>query len=436
MNLKELREKRQAKIDEAQGILTEAGKRAPESRSLTADEKTKYDGLDKEIDDLDTDIKRAEKAEQRAKDDAGRTQPINSHNTTEARDIASYSLLKAVRSLAGGAPLEGIEREMHQQAESEARATGKEVNGVGIPQMLLSRRDNSITQPTQPEDGSAVKVVDTVRPVIDLARPKSVLRALGATFLGGLVGDVGVPSLSQGAKSTFKGEIETLDKSNQKFKDAKLTPHRMGTWVRRSKQFLLQTSPGIEALLRQDLEKSIVQELERVAINGDGVDDEPLGILNYTDILQLALGANGGVPDRDTLILLESLVEGQDFNLDSAGYLINVATKSKLKRTKVDAGSGIFLMNDNRELNGYPVQVTTNVPRNLNKGTVTNNSLSAAIFGDWTQLLIGQWGGLDITVDNITLAKQGQVEIIIQTFHDVLAAQPKAFAAVKDLVTT
>jgi HK97 family phage major capsid protein len=323
---------------------------------------------------------------------------------------------------------------MHQQAVADARALGQDVNGVGIPQLLLNRRDNSITQPTQPEDGSTVKAVDTVRPVIDLARPKSVLRALGATFLPGLVGDVGVPSLSQGAKSTFKGEIEELAKSNQKFKDAKLTPHRMGTWVRRSKQFLAQTSPAIEALLRSDLEKSVVQELERVAINGDGQDNEPLGILNYADILMLALDANGAAPDRDTLVLLEALVEGQNLALDSSGYLINVSTKAKLKRTKVDAGSGLFLMNSNTDLNGYPVQVTTNVPRNLSKGT-SNEKLSAAIFGDWSQLLIGQWGGLDITVDNITLAKQGQVEIIIQTFHDVLAAQPKAFAAVKDLLT-
>jgi HK97 family phage major capsid protein len=429
--LQRLREKRAKKVEEAQALFNKA---KGESRSLNAEEATAYDALMLEVRSLATDIKRAEEQEELEREAAGNTQPINNHNTTEARDIEKYSLLKVVRSMSGGAALEGIEREMHQQAVADARALGQDVNGVGIPQLLLSRRDNSITQPTQPEDGSAVRTVDTVRPVIDLARPRSVLRALGATFLTGLVGDVGVPSLSQGAKSTFKGEIEELAKSNQKFKDAKLTPHRMGTWVRRSKQFLAQTSPAIEALLRADLEKSVVQELERVAINGDGQDNEPLGLLNYTDILALALGANGAVPDRDTLVLLEALVEGQNLALDSSGYLINVATKSKLKRTKVDEGSGLFLMNSNTDLNGYPVQVTTNVPRNLSKGS-SSEKLSAAIFGDWSQLLIGQWGGLDITVDNITLAKQGQVEIIIQTFHDVLAAQPKAFAAVKDLLT-
>jgi HK97 family phage major capsid protein len=429
--LQRLREKRAKKVEEAQALFNKA---KGESRSLNAEEATAYDALMLEVRSLAVDITRAEEQEDLAREAAGNTQPINTHTTQEARDLSKYSLLKVVRSMSGGAPLDGIEREMHQQAVADARSLGQDVNGVGIPQMLLSRRDNSITQPTQPEDGSAVREVDTVRPVIDLARPKSVLRALGATFLTGLVGDIGVPSLSQGAKSTFKGEIETLDKSNQKFKDAKMTPHRMGTWVRRSKQFLAQTSPGIEALLRADLEKSVVQELERVAINGDGQDNEPLGILNYSDILQLALGVNGEAPDRDTLVLLEALVEGQNLALDSSGYLINVATKAKLKRTKVDAGSGLFLMNSNTDLNGYPVQVTTNVPRNLSKGT-NSEKLSAAIFGDWSQLLIGQWGGLDITVDNITLAKQGQVEIIIQTFHDVLAAQPKAFAAVKDLLT-
>jgi HK97 family phage major capsid protein len=429
--LQQLRERRDAALARAKTPFNAA---KGESRSMTAEETTAYDTAMAEVRSLATQILQAEEQERLDAEEAGRTPSLNTHNNQEARDLSKFSLLKVVRSMSGGPALDGIEREMHQQAVTEARALGQDVNGVGIPQMLLSRRDNSITQPTQPEDGSAVKAQDTVRPIIDLARPKSVLRALGVTFLGGLVGDVGVPSLSQGAKSTFKGEIETLDKSNQKFKDAKLSPHRMGTWVRRSKQFLIQTSPGVELLLRSDLEKSIVQELERVAINGDGQDNEPLGILNYSDILQLVLGANGAAPDRDTLVLLESLVEGQDLALDSAGYLINVATKSKLKRTKVDAGSGLFLMNDNRELNGYPVQVTSNVPRTLSKGT-SANKLSAAVFGDWSQLLIGQWGGLDITVDNITLAKQGQVEIIIQTFHDVLAAQPKAFAAVKDILT-
>jgi HK97 family phage major capsid protein len=231
-DLKKLREKRQAKIDEAQGLIDAANQRAPEARSLTADEKTKYDGLD---------IKRAEKAEQRQKDDANKTPSLNNHNTTEARDLSKYSLLKAVRSSlptnSGGLVLDGIEKEMHDEAVTEARSLGFSIEGVGIPQMLLSRRDNSITMPTQPEDGS-VLVEKTNRPVIDLLRPKTVLRALGATYLTGLVGNVGVPTMTQGAVSSWKKEVEELSKSNQKFGTADMSPNRLGTVALRSKQFL------------------------------------------------------------------------------------------------------------------------------------------------------------------------------------------------------
>ncbi|MGI4862420.1 MAG: phage major capsid protein [Janthinobacterium lividum] len=436
MNLRELREKRANKIKEAQGILD---KSRGEKRSLTPEEKTLYDNLLGEIDVLKEDITREERAEELAAEQAGQTTPLtNTHTTTEARSIASYSLLKAVRSvMPGGAPLEGIEKEMHQQAVTEARAAGESVHGVGIPQMLLTpqRRDNSITMPTQPQDGSAVMYQDTVRPIIDLARPRTVLRELGATFLTGLTGNIGVPSLASGAVSTWKAEVAELDKSNQTFSDAEMKPHRLGTYAIRSKQFLIQTAPSVEALLRQDLENSIAQALELAAITGTGANNQPLGLLLTSGIGAVALGgANGGPVSRGTLVALEAAVESSNINTTTLGYLINIATKAALKNTKTDAGSGIFLLDSNDTLNGYPYRSTTNVPKNLTVGT-TAGAASAAIFGDWSKLLIGQWGGLDLTVDPYTLATNGQIRIIIQSFYDVLVAQAAAFAVAKDITT-
>lgn len=438
MNLRELREQRANKIQEAQTLLTTAKTRR-EQPGLTPEEKTKYDNLLGEIDTLKEDIGREERAEQLAAETAGRSgenlTARNTHNTTEARDLNGYSLLKAVRSvMPGGAPLEGVEKEMHQQAVAEARAAGETVHGVGIPQVLLSRRDNSITMPTQPEDGSAVMIQNEIRPIIDLARPRTVLRELGATFLTGLTGNIGVPALASGAVSTWKAEVAELDKSNQKFDDAEMKPHRLGTYALRSRQFLIQTSPSVEALLRQDLENSIAQALEIAAINGTGTNNQPLGLLNTADVNALVLGTNGGAPTRDMLVLLEALVEGSNINTTTLGYLLNVATKAKLKMTKVDEGSGAFLLDSNNEVNGHPYRVTTNVPKNLTKGTA-NGTASAAVFGDWSKLFIGQWGGLDLTVDPYTLATNGQIRIIIQSFYDVLVAQPKAFAVVKDVLT-
>jgi len=431
-NAKQLREERSALIDQAQGVLTAA---RSANRELTGDEKTAQDAWLLQIDTLEADVTRAERSEKMAAEQAGRSAPLNSHNTTEARDINSYSLLKAVRGthgFPGGAPLEGIEKEMHQQAVLEARAAGESVQGVGIPQMLLSQRDNSITMPSQPQDGGGL-IEKNLRPVIDLLRPKSILRELGAQFLTGLTGVIGVPTMASGAVSSWKPEVGELDKSNQTFSEGEMKAKRLGTYAIRSKQFLIQTAPSVEAMLRQDLENSIIEALEIAAINGLGTANQPLGILNTAGIGSVVGGVNGGAITRTQLIALAAAVEAQNVRLTNPGYLLNVPTKAKLMDTRTDAGSGLFVLDSNDTLMGYPYATTQTVPGNLVKGTGT--ALSAAIFGNWSDLLVGQWGGLDLTVDPYTLATNGQIRIIIQSFFDVLVQRPKAFAAMKDIIT-
>lgn len=433
--LQQLRERRDAALARARVPFEAARGDGTQSRAMTPDETTTYDTAMAEVRSLATQILQAEEQERLEAEAAGRTQPLNNHNNTEARDIAKYSILKAVRSALpgnkGGVELSGIEKEMHEQAVSEARAAGKSVEGVGIPQMLLERRDNSMTQPTQPEDGSAVREREPLRPVIDLLRPRTPLRALGAQFLTGLVGNVPVPTMTQGAQASFKGEIEELDKSNQKFSSTEMTPHRLGTLAIRSLQFLAQTAPSVETMLRTDIENAMVEALEQAAINGDGVGNNPLGILNTPGVNPFDTGANGTAPSRALLVGLQALVEDQNVRMDSPGFLINVLTKATLLNTKIDAGSGLFLMGDAGTLLGEQVGVTSLMPKNLTKGTGTN--LSAAVYGNWRDLLIGQWGGLDITVDPYTLATKGQVRIIIQSFFDVLVQRAKAFAVAKGI---
>ena len=432
--LQQLRERRDAAVKKAKDLHDKA---KGESRSLTTEETTAYDAAMAEVRSLATDIRRAEEQEDLEREAAGNTAPINTHTTTEARDIAKYSVLKAVRSTLPPShdsyeELSGIEKEMHQEAAKEARDMGESVKGVGIPQMLIAQRDNSITQPTQPEDGS-VLVQKEVRPVLDFLRAKSVLRELGVQFLTGLVGNIGMPEMSAGAVSTWKGEIETLDKSNQKFTEREFSPNRLGTYAIRSKQFLAQTSPSIEAMLRGDLQNSVVQKLEQTAINGIGTGNIPQGIMNNSAVNQLALGANGGAFTRGTAIAMLAAVMKNNIPLTNPGFLLNVDTMAALMNTKLDAGSGLFLMNSMDNLMGYKSAVTTNVPGDISKGSGTN--LSAAIFGNWNDLLIGQWGGLDITTDPYTLATEGQVRIIIQSFYDIMVQRAKAFAVVKDVNT-
>ena len=57
------------------------------------------------------------------------------------------------------------------------------------------------------------------------------------------------------------------------------------------------------------------------------------------------------------------------------------------------------------------------------------------IFGNFEDLYIGQWGGIDLVVDPYTLATSGEIRFVLNAYNDVLVAEPKSFAVIKDITT-
>lgn len=431
--LNELRDLRAEKIEALQKIDATA---SAETRGLTDPEKDKYDSILAEISDLDSDIKRAVKREELAKESILAGSGIT--HGKEGKEVREYSLTRALAGHING-NLSGLELEMHQEAEKEARDAGASFSarGLMVPSIVLNgtnKRDNSVTMPTQPEDGSAVIRDDAPLPMLAYLTNALVTRQLGARYLTGLRGDLPIDEMAQGAVSTWKGEIEELDKSNIKFATKKMSPHRLGTFAVVSNQFLTQVSPAIEAMLKQELMQSVAREVDRAAIAGSGTNDEPTGILNTAGIGAVALGTNGGAPTYEDIVALEAAVDTQNAATGSLAYLINAATKARLKTTKLDAGSGLYLMPSSIELNGYKVVTSNMVSGDITKGTGTD--LSAIIFGNWNDLLIGQWGGLNILTDPYTYGTSGRVRLIVESFWDVMVRRAASFAAIKDAVTT
>jgi hypothetical protein len=89
--------------------------------------------------------------------------------------------------------------------------------------------------------------------------------------------------------------------------------------------------------------------------------------------------------------------------------------------------------NADRPVNGHKVGATSLVPSNITKGS-SGATLSAMIYGDFSQLYIGQWGGLELIVDPYTLAASGQIRLVLNAFMDVAIPQPLNFALIKDIV--
>ena len=182
----------------------------------------------------------------------------------------------------------------------------------------------------------------------------------------------------------------------------------------------------------QDIRNEIANAIDLAAINGPaGSATVPEGILNTTGIGSVDGGTDGATPTWEHVVALETSIYENNADAANMAYLINPGTKGKLKTTKHEAGDLGYLMSPSNEINGYKVGVSNHVPSTLTKGSSIEVA-NAAIFGDFSQLLIGQWAFLDLTVDNISKKKDGYVEIVVNTFIDTLIRQPKAFAAVKD----
>ena len=88
-----------------------------------------------------------------------------------------------------------------------------------------------------------------------------------------------------------------------------------------------------------------------------------------------------------------------------------------------------------KTLADYPAAFTTNVPSNLTKGN-SNGVCSAIIFGNFNELLVGQWGGVDMFVDPYTKMEQSLTRVYVETFWDIAVRHAASFCAIQDATTT
>lgn len=433
----ELRELRSQKETALQAILT---KMADESRAAyTDDEREKSLVLRNEITDLTQQIADQEALEARDAEQAAAAPAIAGGNPAsggekreQAEIVAKYRFIDAIRSVTNGGNKEGLILEMHQQAAEEARGFGKAVQGIGVPAFFMSEQRDSTVSST----ASAGTTVDTnLTGFIGPLRPTPKVVSLGAQMLVGLTSNVDIPRQTAAMASTWEGETDENAEDQPTFDRVSLSPKRLGVVTEVSKQLLIQSSLGMERLLRNDLR--IAQELgiDRAAINGSGVAPIPTGILNTSGVNTVAGGTDGAAITRAHLIQLIREVETDDALIENMAFLTNPEVKAKLMSTLLDAGSGRFVLdNANSDLIGYRSAYSTQVPNDLTKGDGTD--LSAILFGDFNQLLIGQWGGLDLVADPYTKATSAMVRIVVNSWYDVAVRQPKAFAVMKDIVTT
>lgn len=343
----------------------------------------------------------------------------------------SFSIVKFVREASEGR-LSGLEAEVAEMGRKEYERLGLSQKGFALPSAALRASAGGQNYTTN-ADGGYAKVTQAPR-YIDGLKDKMVIAGLGATVLGDLVGTVPLVGVGQ-MTAAWYAEGATASVSKATFSSVALTPHRNAVIGAFSKDLLRQTSLDVESIIWNRILEAHASLLESAAIAGTGSNGQPTGILNTAGIGSVAIGANGGPITWAKVVELETKVNAENGNRGKLAYLTNAKVIGDLKTIERAQGNGRYLLDgDYTKINGYPIDWTNLVPSTLTKGT-TASKCSAMIFGNFEDLYVGHWGGVDIVVDPYTLAAQADVRFVLNSWDDTVVAEPKSFAAVVDLTT-
>jgi HK97 family phage major capsid protein len=356
---------------------------------------------------------------------------------TESRDLDRFSMARGIQAIISGRPLEGVEREMHEEALREAQNFGIGLSGqFSVPMAVLQHGSRSMTATggTGGDQGGNT-ILTTHGAFIELLYNKLTLRGLGTQFLTNLQGNFSLPKLLTGTAPAKAAENAALGESSPTTGLVNFTPKRAGRFVEYSKQLLAQSPLAWESILRADLTSALAVLMETAAINGGG-SDEPTGLLNTSGIGSVAGGTNGLALTRSNAIKLKTAVATSNADMGSLGWLTNPAVRGKAQETPIDEGSGLFLWKEDRDdaFMGYKAGVTNSVPSTLTKGSASG-ICSAMVFGNFADSVLAQWGGIDFTVNPYIKDTEGLIRITADCFYDFGVRRPQSFATIKDLLT-
>jgi HK97 family phage major capsid protein len=419
----------------ANGILDKA---EAEKRSTTDAENKEFEATLADIEKKKAELKTVEAQHNFRKSQAANAGlPVGSGvSDGDKRNFSKFSLIKAINQSRSD-KFDGIEGEVVQEGRREAAETkGIDARGVTIPSMLIQwgseKRDLTVT-------GEGTDLVQTtVGGLIPLLRPNPIVQSLGAQMLTGLQGDLQLPRHSAAASMAWEGENDANAETTPTFDKVDFTPNRVGGYIDLSQKLLRQSSVSMNSWVQNELSTALALEMDATAIYGAGSGNQPTGILNVAGIGSVAIGTDGGAPTWASIVNTMREVDVDNALMGSVAWLTNPKVKAKLMQTarQTSGVEGNFILQDPyNQLIGYRVGYSTQVPSNLDKGASTG-VCSALIFGNFSELYIAQWGGVDLIVDQYTQATSALIRVVINAYMDVQVRHAQSFAAIQDLTTT
>jgi HK97 family phage major capsid protein len=342
------------------------------------------------------------------------------------KEVRSFSILRAIRAASTG---NWSEAELEKEASSAvAKRIGREPASFFVPlDVVMEQRgfeSRNLQKLTNAAGGYLVGTDYQSGSFIDLLRNKIMVGQMGAKVMSGLQGDVAIPKQTGGATAFWVSEGKSPQHSQQSFGQVTLSPRSVAAYTDFTRKLVLQSSPDIESLVRNDLATVIALEIDRAAINGSGIGNEPAGILK-TKGIESVIFADDNKISWGKIVDLESKIAAKNADIGSLGYLCNANMRGILKQTEKAEHTAQFLWeNASGEsgfgyLNGYRACTTNQMPADT------------LLFGNFGDLIIGQWGVLDVLVDPYTLGTSGGIRIRLMQDVDIAIRHAESFAVLR-----
>ncbi|ROO26688.1 phage major capsid protein [Salinisphaera orenii] len=408
-NIRDLREQRAHTVEAMRAL---SDKPAGDNGDLSTEQADKFD-------ELRADNERIEKAIERqaALDDAERRMSGATVTGPESRDYAQLaervSIVKAIRGqMQGGA--DGAELEYSREAE---RRSGRTAQGLFIPMAKFETRTTTT--------GNAGELVGTDHmgsQYIGALRNNLVARRMGVRIMSGLQGDVEIPKFKSGTTAGWVAEDSPVPSADMTFGSVTLSPKTAGGMSEMSRNLLLQSSPDIETLVRDDLGFMLAKIIDAAIINGGGTN-EPTGVLSASGTQSGSLAT----PSFQEVLAMIQL--GEEANVNPNSWLMSPAAKAVLAGTEKTAQTGEYLLTGGT-LAGIGATSTNQVPE-------AGEGLANVILGDWSQMLLGVWSEADLLVNpyESDAYARGAVKVRVMSTLDTAIRHAEAFIIANDLGT-
>ena len=322
-----------------------------------------------------------------------------------------FSIRRAIAAQITGRAQEESEHKVLEQSKQIQKEAHRSINsnyqnksGMYIPlelRKVLTAQDNPIIQT---ERGETIFPLDG-----------SVLKQAGARFLTGLKSDFTYPTHT-GVQAYWGAENESAKDAGGEFKEGlKLKPKRLTAFLTVSKQLLAQTSGEVETILRELISQAVLNKLEQTVFSSlTGNNDRPSGLF--------VEAASLGTISWDNIVAMEDDLANADAIKGSVSYITHPKLITKAKKTLKDVtGGGGFIAKG--MMNDYTALRTTNMCKEI--GVAEDEY--GIIFGNWNDLVIGQWGTIEIIANPYTLAREGYVQLILNSYWDFKTIRNESF---------